>query len=121
MTKDTSITISHGLEISCPTQERAIPIPKSDWDHLKILINRIELSDTVYENFGYLCIGFAGSSVICYLTSKSQIWVIIFVAALILGLALCHLGRKAKKIPTRYKKDAIEEMERLETRYPTLT
>jgi hypothetical protein len=120
--------LSQDYEVVPPTQGIAYPIPKSNWDHIKSRINKLNKLDVdIYQNIGSCLLGLGFSALFCAITYPAQqgftplsvyflLWVfggVCTVVGVICWVFICTLNTIKKNEIS----EIIEEMEANEPQY----
>lgn len=123
-----SFNLAHDLVVVKPEKVAAFPIPVSDWEHVRGKVSKIEEPSFVLNTIGSALIGVAVSAiftVIAFPESKDTrslvvlviCWAIFAVALISGGVCLGFDFHSRKNFVSNSKKDVVEEMDRLKTRY----
>lgn len=118
--------ISQDLEVRPPVSEQGFTVTDSDWSYLRKKISQISSGEIGYHTAGSIALGVAGSAFIGAITypENAKLYGIrggLFCWGVVLLFGICGLmafffSRKQRQITARTKSDALEEMNRIESR-----
>lgn len=125
---NSSFRISQDYEILLPKKDKAYPIPKIEWEYLKVRIRKTGEIFNVYYTSGALLLGYSGSAFINLFTNefpssntsmspKFIICLSIAILTLIIGGMSFFFGKQQKKVQSIASDDIIKQMEIIEERY----
>lgn len=127
ITESSSFKMGHEYDVIVPRRETAYPIPGSDWDYLKTKVSRVSTPGLIHHTVGSAFLGVAGSAFVAALTLPDTteqgpavirvvVWAV-FVVTCVCGAVTLWYAHKERSRDTDWKKDVIEEMDRMEQKY----
>ena len=121
------VQISHNLSVCPYKEESALPIPVSEWTHLKLKVTRICPQRQTYQNLASLCCGIFASAIFALITyyadpASTKTWILptylaVMISSGVLAFALYLIDGQQKVVIRQSTQSLTEDMEVLEHRY----
>ncbi|ATN01026.1 hypothetical protein CRN77_15360 [Proteus vulgaris] len=119
--------ISQDYELASLEKKQAYPIPKDDWDYLKLKMDSVRDDANLYHTIGSVLLGISGSALITALTLKVDpdasiktiAWSVCICTAICGGLS-CFFGSKQRKVQRVGIDDILAQMDLIESRYNSI-
>ena len=126
MTEQPDFRMSQDLVILPPKQDRAYPIPREEWAHLKKSISKLRSEPWLFQNVGSLLLGVSLTAFLSILLGTFQLpaqqraqdiaWSVFAVTGLC-GILSWVYANKERNVRRELATDIVAQMELIEKRY----